>query len=60
MLKMKECYTMTKNELELLKIIHENDNKEQAILVAVSIITSFLEQCESSQAPSVACLQGQA
>ena len=51
---------MTENELELIKLIRENDNQEEAILTAVSIITSFLEQCESSPTPSVACLQGQA
>ena len=51
---------MTENELELIKIIRENDNKEQAILTAVESILSFLEQHESSLKPSAVCLQGQA
>jgi hypothetical protein len=51
---------MTENELMLIKLIRENDNKEQAILTAVNIITSFLEQHESSPVPSVASPPGQA
>lgn len=42
---------------ELLKLVNENDNPEQAMLVAIEVITSFLEQCESYQAPSVDFLQ---
>ena len=38
---------MTKNELKLIELIRENDNKEEAILTAVSIITSFLAQIQS-------------
>ena len=59
-LKMKGLLPMTENELELIKIIRENDNKEQAILTAVESILSFLEQRESSLKPSAVCLQGQA
>jgi hypothetical protein len=51
---------MTENELKLIVLIRENDNQEEAIVVAVSIITSFLEQLQSSEVPSVACHQGQA
>lgn len=45
---------MTDNELKLIKLIRENDNSEEAILTAVSIITSFLEQEKSfvGQAPA--------
>ena len=43
---------MTENELQLLKIINENDNKEQAVLTAVETILSFLAQRESSPKPS--------
>ena len=44
---------MTDNELKLLELIRENDNPKEAIITAVSIITSFLEQEKSSvvQAP---------
>lgn len=38
---------MTENELKLIKLIRENDNSEEAIVTAVSIITSFLEQEKS-------------
>ena len=51
---------MTENELKLIELIRENDNQEEAIVVAVNIITSFLEQLRSSEEPFVACLEGQA
>lgn len=40
---------MTENELRLINLIRENDNPEEAIVTAVSIITSFLEQQRSSE-----------
>ena len=40
---------MTENEKELISIIRENDNQEEAIVTAVETILSFLEQHESSQ-----------
>lgn len=45
---------MTDNELKLIKLIRENDNQEEAIITAVNIITSFLEQEKSysRQAPA--------
>lgn len=51
---------MTENELELLSIIHESDNREDAIVTAVKTILSFLEQHESYQAPSADSFPGQA
>ena len=51
---------MTNNEKELIRIIRENDNPEQAMLIAVETILSFLEQHESCQEPNLACLQVQA
>lgn len=51
---------MSNNEIELINIIRENDNPEQAVLVAIDTILSFLEQHESYQLPSVAFLPGQA
>ena len=40
---------MTKNERELLTLIRENENPEQALLTAVLIIGSVLEQIGQSQ-----------
>lgn len=44
---------MQTNQETLLSLIRENDNPEQALQIAVEIITSFLEQYESFQEPSV-------
>ena len=45
---------MTENEKELIKLIRENDNPEQAFVTATVIILDFLKQHESSevQAPA--------
>ena len=40
---------MTKNEEELIALIRENDNPEQALMVAVTIILGHLKQLESSE-----------
>lgn len=40
---------MTENEIRLIKLIRENDNSEEAIVTAVNIISSFLEQLQSSE-----------
>ena len=37
---------MTKNERDLLNLIRENENPEQALVTAVLIIGQVLEQCE--------------
>ena len=47
---------MTENEKELIKLIRENDNPEQALMTAMVIILDFLKQHESSEEPSAACL----
>lgn len=39
---------MTDNEMELIKIIRENDNPERALMAATVIILGFLKQHESS------------
>ena len=51
---------MTNNELELLTLIRENDNPEQALLTAIDTIIAFLEQHESSQLQSSAYPQAPA
>ena len=43
---------MPSNNEKLIQIIRENDNPEQAMLVAVEIITSFLGQSVSCREPS--------
>ena len=40
---------MTENEYELIKMIRENDNPEQALMTAAVIIIDFLKQHESSE-----------
>ena len=46
---------MSDNAQELLKLIFENDNPEQAVMTAAAIIFDFLKQHESSQEQNVAC-----
>ena len=40
---------MLEIEMELIAVVRENDNPEQAVLTATEIILSFLAQLESSQ-----------
>ena len=40
---------METNQETLLNTIREHDNPEQALKIAIDIITSFLEQSVSSQ-----------
>ena len=47
---------MTDNEKELIKLIRENDNPEQALMTAAVIILGFLKQHESSEEQVPACL----
>lgn len=51
---------MTENERELINIIRENENPEQALLTAVLIIGAVLEQPLSSQVPLADSQQGHA
>jgi hypothetical protein len=48
---------MTENELKLIELIRENDNPDEAIVTAVNIITSFLEQPQSFEVQALACLR---
>ena len=48
--------TMTDNKVELIKLILENDNLEQAVLTANAIILDFLAQHESTEEQTAACL----
>ena len=38
---------MSKNEIELISVLRENDNPEQALMIAIEIFTAFLEQPEA-------------
>ncbi len=40
---------MTENEKELIKVIRESSNPEQALITATAVILNFLKQHESSQ-----------
>ena len=51
---------MTANEKELINLIRENDHPEEALVTAVEIILSYLEQHESFEGQAVACLQAPA
>ena len=48
---------MTENEMELIRIIRENDNPEMAIVTAVDTILSYLKLRGSSQGQAVADLR---
>ena len=48
---------MTDHEEELIKLIRENDNPEQALMTAAVVILGFLKQHESFEVPSAVCLQ---
>ena len=47
---------LSENGLELIRIVRENDNPEQALMVAATIILGYLKQHESSEEPASACL----
>ena len=42
--------------MELIRIIRENDNPEQALLTATLVILDYLKQHESFEEPSAVCL----
>ena len=48
---------MSNNEIELINMIRENDNPEQALLTATKVILDYLKQHESSEAQAAVCLQ---
>ena len=51
---------MTNNEKELLTLIRENENPEQALLTAVLVIGRALEQSSPYRAPFVDSQRGHA
>ena len=47
---------MNENEMELIKLIRENDNPEQALMAATLVILGYLKQHESSEEQAAVCL----
>lgn len=45
------------NEEELLRMVRENDNPEQAAMIAIDIILEYLRRPESFEEQAAACLQ---
>ena len=43
---------MSKNEIELINMIRENDNPGQALMAAATIILGYLKQHGSSEVPA--------
>lgn len=43
---------MSNNEMELIEMIHKNDNPGHAMMIATEIIIAFLKQHGSFEAPS--------
>ena len=52
-----EFRKMTDNTVELIKLILETVDVEQAVLTAAAIISDFLKQNEFHQEENVACQQ---
>ena len=48
---------MTKNEIEIINIIRENDNPTRALMTATLIVLGYLKQHESFEEPVVVGLQ---
>ena len=49
---------MSENEIALFNMIYENDNPEEAVLVAIKVFAAFLEQPGVAPEPLPVCLQG--
>ena len=47
---------MSENNIELIKLVRENDNPEQALLTATLVILDYLKQHESSEEQVAVCL----
>ncbi len=46
---------MNENEIKLFNMIHENDNPEQAALVAIKVFAEFLERLGEAPEPQAVC-----
>lgn len=48
-------YGMSTQELELFKVIYENENPERAVLTAIKTFAAFLEQLAEDPEPPAVC-----
>ena len=48
---------MSENEIALFNMIYENDNPEDAVLVAIKVFAAFLEQLGAAPGPQPVCQQ---
>ena len=46
---------MSKNEIELFNMLHENDCAEQSVLTAIKVFSAFLERLAEDPAPPPVC-----
>ena len=46
---------MSTQELELFDIIYENDNPEEAVLIAIKTFSAFLERLAEDLEPPAVC-----
>ena len=47
---------MDEYEIELMNMIYENDNPEEAVMTAIRVFAAFLEQLAEDPVPQVVCL----
>ena len=47
---------MHEYEVELMNLIYENDNPEEAVLTAIKVFAAFLEQLSEDPVPQAVCL----
>ena len=47
---------LSENEIELMRIVYENDNPEQAVLTAIKVFAAFLEQPQAPPEQLLAAL----
>ena len=51
---------MSEKEFELLNMVYENDDPEEAVFTAIKVFSEFLERCEEGRALQAGGLQGSA
>jgi hypothetical protein len=49
--------SITENEMELIKMIRENDNQEEALMTAIKVFSAFVEQLEEAPVLQAAALR---
>ena len=57
LVRLRKGYGMSTHEIELFKIIYENDNPEKAVLTAIEVFTAILEQPSAVPVLQPVCLQ---